>query len=224
MTLLSFFKNNPKLLTRLAASFAITLIMAAVFAVLARDVHQGDTLAFDQSVLRSINEHSSDGLNAFFLIVTEFGGVTAVTIVSIVLFCYLLYKNKRYGALLVAAGVGGAAAINYLAKITFERTRPDLWQQLITETTYSFPSGHSAGSSALAVCVVALLWRTKWRIPAVCIASVYIIVIGFSRMYLGVHYMTDVIAGWIVGITWVLIVASLIYARKNRRHSQKALI
>lgn len=224
MTLLSFFRNNPKLLARLALSFATALVMAVIFAVLARDVHQGETLAFDQSVLRSINSYSSNGLDTFFLIVTEFGGVIAVTIASIALFSYLLYKRKRYGALLVAAGVGGAALINYLAKVTFERARPDLWQQLITETSFSFPSGHSAGSSALAVCIIALLWRTKWRVPALIIAPLYIVLIGFSRMYLGVHYLTDVIAGWIVGITWVLVVASILYARSNRKRAAKALV
>ncbi|RYF27698.1 MAG: phosphatase PAP2 family protein, partial [Chloroflexi bacterium] len=103
--------------------------------------------------------------------------------------------------------------------MTFERARPDLWQQLITETSFSFPSGHSAGSSALAVCIIALLWRTKWRVPALIIAPLYIVLIGFSRMYLGVHYLTDVIAGWIVGITWVLVVASILYARSNRKRA-----
>ena len=224
MTLLSFFRNNPTLFKRIAISFAAALLLAAVFAVLATDVHKGDTLAFDQAVLRAINERSSDGLNTLFLIVTELGGVIAVTLLATAIFGYLVYRRKKYAAALIAVGVGGAALINYLAKITFERARPELWPQLITETTFSFPSGHAAGSSALAVCIIVLLWRTKWRIPALVIAPLYIALIGFSRMYLGVHYLTDVVAGWIVGITWVLVVASIFYARTNRKRPEKTLV
>lgn len=212
-----FLQNNRRLLTRIGLSFGLFLIAAGLFGFVSTNVHQGDTLAFDQSVLRSINEYSNGFLNTFFLIVTEFGGVAAVTVTSFLLFGYLLYKKNKYGALLLAVGVGGASLINYIAKVTFERARPELWSQLITETTYSFPSGHAAGSSALAICIVALLWRTKWRIPAMIAAIVYIPLIGFSRMYLGVHYLTDVLAGWILSIAWVTIVISLVYVRRSRR-------
>lgn len=221
MTDTSFFQNNKRLVTRLILSFILFLGAAGLFGLVSTNVHQGDTLAFDQSFLRSINSYSSPFLDSFFLIFTELGGVVAVTITSLTLFSYFVYKKQRYNALLLGVGVGGAALINYIAKITFERARPELWSQLITETTYSFPSGHAAGSSALAICIVALLWRTKWRIPAMVIAPLYIVLIGLSRMYLGVHYLTDVIAGWILSVAWVTIVIALIYARRSR-HKQPA--
>jgi undecaprenyl-diphosphatase len=192
-------------------------MLAALFGYVAQNVHTGATLAFDQQFLRSINEQSTKGLDTFFLIATEFGGVIFVSVVSALSLAYLLYRRRRYDALLLAVGVGGAALLNYTAKLTFVRERPDLWNQLIQETTYSFPSGHAAGSSALAVCIVALLWRTKCRIPALIIAPLYIVLIGFSRMYLGVHYLTDIVAGWIVGISWTLIIISIIYYRRKKR-------
>ena len=219
MTTPSFFQNNKRLVVRLASSFIVFILFAATFGLVAENVHEGDTLTFDQSVLRSINEQSTPAFDTFFLVATEFGGVAFVVIVSAILLGWLLYKRRRYDALLLAAGVGGAALLNYCAKITFVRERPDLWSQLIEETTYSFPSGHAAGSSALAVVIVALLWRTKWRVPALIIAPLYIVLIGFSRMYLGVHYLTDIIAGWIVGISWVLLVVTLIYYRRARHAS-----
>ena len=221
MNLTSFLQSNKRLLLRLGISLVIFLAAASLFGAIADEVHEGDTTLFDQSVLRTINDTSTPALNQFFLIVTEFGGVAFVTIVSTVLFCYLLYKKQRYNALLLGAGVGGAALINYLAKITFVRERPDLWEQLITETTYSFPSGHAAGSAALAICVAALLWRTKWQVPALIVAPIYIVLIGFSRMYLGVHYLTDIFAGWILSIAWVTLVIALIYTRKSRREIRK---
>lgn len=217
MTDISFLQNNKRLVTRLTLAFVLFLAAAGLFGFVATNVHQGDTLAFDQSLLQSINTASSPFLDRFFLIVTEFGGVAGVTIISTALFCFLVYANRRYGALLLAVGVGGSALINYIAKITFERARPELWSQLITETTYSFPSGHAAGSSALAICIVALLWRTKWRVPALIIAPLYVVLIGFSRLYLGVHYLTDVAAGWILSIAWVTIVIALVFARRSRR-------
>ncbi|RYX78969.1 phosphatase PAP2 family protein [bacterium] len=221
MTDVSFFQNNKRLILRLILSFLLFLVAAGLFGFVSTNVHQGDTLTFDQSFLRSINSYSSPFLDSFFLIFTELGGVIAVTITSLALFSYFMYKKQRYNALLLGVGVGGAALVNYIAKITFERARPELWHQLITETTYSFPSGHAAGSSALAICIVALLWRTKWRLPALIIAPIYIILIGVSRMYLGVHYLTDVLAGWILSIAWVTLVTSLVYARRSRRR-QKA--
>ncbi len=202
---------------RLGISFLLFIVVASIFGFVAKNVHEGDTLLFDQSVLRAINEQSSRGLDTFFLIATEFGGVAFVSIGSLVLFGFLLYKKRRYDALLLGAAVGGASLLNYIAKITFVRERPDLWNQLIHETTYSFPSGHAAGSSALAIAVVAILWRTKWRIPALIVAPLYIALIGFSRLYLGVHYLTDVVAGWFVSIGWVTLVIVLIYARRSRR-------
>lgn len=216
MTITSFLQNNRRLITRLTSSLALFVVAAGIFGYVAKNVHEGDTLAFDQSVLRAINEHSTKTLDTFFLIATEFGGVAFVAIVSALLFGFLLYKKRRYDALLLGAAVGGASLLNYIAKITFVRERPDLWSQLIRETTYSFPSGHAAGSSALAIAIAALLWRTKWRVPALIIAPLYIVLIGFSRLYLGVHYLTDVVAGWFVSIGWVTLVIILIYARRSR--------
>lgn len=217
MTVPSFLQNNRRLFARLSTSLGLFVVAAAIFGYIAQDVHEGDTLAFDQAVLRTINEQSARGLDIFFLILTEFGGVVFVSIASAILFGLFLYKKRRYDALLLAMGVGGAALLNYCAKLTFVRERPDLWNQLLHETTYSFPSGHAAGSSAFAVVIVALLWRTKWRNPALIIAPIYIALIGFSRMYLGVHYLTDIVAGWIVGISWALLVVALVYYRRARR-------
>lgn len=201
---------------RLVAFLIIFLAAASLFGALAEEVDEGDTAMFDQTTLHSINNIATPALDQLFLIVTQFGGVAFVSVVSILLLCYFLYKRRHHEALLVSAGVGGAVLINYTAKLTFVRERPDLWEQLITETTYSFPSGHAAGSAALALCVVAILWQTRWRVSALMLAPVYILLVGFSRMYLGVHYLTDIIAGWTLSIAWVSLVITLIYAHRSR--------
>ncbi len=202
---------------QLSMAFLAFGMVSLLFGMLAQNVHSGNTLMFDQAVLRSINENVSDGFDSFFLIATEFGGVWVVTIVSIILLILFIKKQWYYRALLVAAGVGGVSLLNYCVKVTFERARPDLWTRLITETTYSFPSGHAAGSSALAICVVVLLWRTRWRTYALVIAPLYIVLIGFSRLYLGVHYLTDVIAGWMLSFLWLSVVVSLMYVIRAKK-------
>lgn len=219
MTDLSFLKHNRHLLIRLGASLLLFMGLAVIFGWLATDVHEGETLAFDQSFLREINSHSNSFLNSFFLVVTEAGGPVVMSVLTIALFAYSVYKKYRYNALLIAAGFGGATILNYIVKITVERARPELWTRLINETTYSFPSGHAASSSALAICIVAILWRTKWRIPALIIAPIIVGLIGFSRMYLGVHYLTDVVAGWMLSIAWLTLVIVVLYTRRSQKRA-----
>ncbi|MDF2461379.1 MAG: acid phosphatase, partial [Candidatus Saccharibacteria bacterium] len=106
----------------------------------------------------------------------------------------------------VVLSVAGAALLNLLLKASFQRDRPDLWESIVTETSYSFPSGHAMASSALAFSVMLVLWETKWRWLAVAVGTIYFVLVGVSRMYLGVHFPSDVVAGWCVSLAWVGIV------------------
>ena len=101
-------------------------------------------------------------------------------------------------------GVGGAVVINFILKMIFERSRPDLWQRLVVETSYSFPSGHALASSAIALVIIIICYKTKWFIPAIIIGTVYAVVIAYSRLYLGVHYPSDIIGGWLISAAWVI--------------------
>jgi undecaprenyl-diphosphatase len=129
----------------------------------------------------------------------------------------LWLKRRRYAALALAAGVGGAAAMNLVLKYLFERTRPDLWTRLVHETSFSFPSGHAMASSALAFSLIVIFWRTRWRWWIIAAGVLYMVTIGFTRLYLGVHYPTDIIGGWVVSMGWVAIVAAVISEYINRR-------
>ncbi|MDN5274969.1 MAG: phosphoesterase, PA-phosphatase-like protein [Candidatus Saccharibacteria bacterium] len=194
------------------------LVALIGFAMLADGVHEGETLKADESILRSIHAHASPALDHFFPMYTEIGGVTVVAIVTMMIVGYLWFTARRYKALLLFFAVGGAAFANYTVKFIFERARPDLWTHLVDETSFSFPSGHAMGSSAFAFGIVAILWNTKWRIPAIVVASLYVISVGFSRLYLGVHYPTDILAGWLLSLVWVAFIASVIYIRMHRKN------
>jgi len=198
----------------LVTVFSMALFLLAALAVL---VTTGSTSATDSSILLWIYEHSTSQLDAFFLFVTNLGGVVAITTASLLLLAYLVFKKRYYKAALLVAGVGGVAAINFLLKIIFERPRPDLWEWLITETQFSFPSGHASASSALALCIVVMLWNTKWRVASIIIAALYIVVIGVSRLYLGVHFPTDILGGWLVSTAVVSLVTLVLYRYTQKR-------
>lgn len=158
----------------------------------------------DARILLRINEWSSPWLDQVMLLVTNLGGYLFVLFATFIITAFLIRTRRWHRAILVTVGVGGAAAITSILKLIFARDRPELWQVLEYESTYSFPSGHATLSFALAMCIVLLLWRTKWRWHIAGVALIYIVVIGFSRLYLGVHYPTDILAGWVVAGTWVI--------------------
>jgi membrane-associated phospholipid phosphatase len=158
----------------------------------------------DARILLRINEWSSPWLDQLMLFVTNLGGYLFVLFATFIITAFLIRTKRWHRAILVTVGVGGAAAITSILKLIFARDRPELWQVLEYESTYSFPSGHATLSFALALCIVLLLWHTKWRWYIASVALTYIAIIGFSRLYLGVHYPTDILAGWIVAGIWVV--------------------
>ena len=95
-----------------------------------------------------------------------------------------------------AFATGGSALLNLAAKQAFARDRPSLWESIAPEHNYSFPSGHAMGSMTLAVALVLLAWNTRWRWPVVAAMAVFVPMVGLSRVYLGVHYPSDILAGW----------------------------
>ena len=90
------------------------------------------------------------------------------------------------------------------------RMRPDLWLSITPETTYSFPSGHAMASATLAMAIIMLCWPTRARWWVTIVAIVLAVLVGVSRIYLGVHYPSDILTGWIASIAWVVGIHELI--------------
>ena len=188
-----------------------------MFIILAILVTNCITTAFDESALLWINQHANDTFNSLFVALTQLGGIYLVAGVSLAMVVYFLLKKRYYKALFVVVSIGGVALVNVLLKTLFDRSRPDLWQHLVTETSFSFPSGHSSASAALAFTVIVLLWNTKWRTVSLSIGALYVVTIGFSRMYIGVHFPSDILGGWLLAAGWVTLMAGNLYSYKNRR-------
>lgn len=193
---------------------SIAALSAMLFAWLVVLVQSGSTMSWDRAVLQSIHAWSAPVADWFFVIITDFGAGVAVVTAGLVA---IMFARKGWWrrAITVAASVGGAAFINLLLKLLFQRVRPDLWVSPIVETGFSFPSGHAMISSALLLSLMVVAWSTRWRWLAIIGGGVTIILIGLSRLYLGVHYPTDIMAGWCVGVAWVALVTLIVWWRRS---------
>lgn len=199
---------------KLSVFFLIYLLPVLLFVAIAEEVRENETLGFDVAILESVHSLATPARDAAVRALTDLGYTWWVGGMTVILLIVLLYMKKRYQALVVAFGVGGSVVINLLLKALFQRDRPQLWERLVVENSHSFPSGHAMASASLAVVIIVLLWPTKWRWLALAGGAVYMLLIAFTRLYLGVHYPTDIIAGWAVTTAWVLIVAAVLRPRQ----------
>lgn len=199
---------------RIAIAFLLVVIPVLIFTELAEGVRQQETLVFDEALLLAINGHQTSLLDSASVVVTQFGGVLGVSLLVLFFAVVLWARDSRAKAVFLIMSVGGAGLLNALLKAIFQRDRPELWQRLVTENSFSFPSGHAMASSALALSLIIIWWRTRYRWPVVVSALVYMLLIGFTRLYLGVHYPTDIVAGWIVSFMWVAAVTIAVYYRR----------
>ncbi|MFJ9369776.1 phosphatase PAP2 family protein [Nocardia sp. NPDC101769] len=141
------------------------------------------------------------------------GDTTSVAIYSI-LACVLLAWRKFWDqAVLVAVAAAGAGALVFFGKLLIARDRPPVIDHLVTETNHSYPSGHALGSTVVAGILVAVLLpvpaRRVTRILVIAVAALFAVAVGLSRLYLGVHWPTDVLAGWLIGAWWLSICLTL---------------
>jgi membrane-associated phospholipid phosphatase len=202
--------------TRLLALFACVLVPLFLFGELAENIRKNESFAFDEAILRFMQHRANATLDQLMLLASEIGSGPVVGIVDLVVWLLLLVRRRWFDALFWALATGGAALLNQLAKHGYERTRPDLWPSIAPETSFSFPSGHTMQSTALAVALLVLLWPTAARLPAVVGGVLFALLVGISRVYLGVHYPSDVLAGWAASIAWVAGLSFLFYRHAFR--------
>ncbi len=205
----------------LVAAFFIFWTPVIIFSKIAGEVIEKEPIGIDYTILHAIHDQATPLLDQAFIFITNLGSAETIIIVTLLIFAYLLYKRQRQNALILFASVSGAAVANLILKALFHRIRPSLWNLVITETGYSFPSGHAMLSSALILSIIFIIWKTRWRWPGLVAGVLLIGLIGLSRLYLGVHYPTDIIAGWSVSILWLLIVLVITKNLSIKLHNKK---
>ena len=170
----------------------------------------------EKDILLAIHSYANPLLDTIVPVVTAAAKPVFVAAFAVAIGLVYVYRRRWAWAALWLGGVAGAGAIAYALKHMLSRARPELWDRLTVETGYSLPSGHATASMAVALCAIVLLWHTKWRTLAVVLGSIYVVAIGLTRLYLGVHYPTDILAGWLLAAGWIAIVAAVIRRRQIR--------
>lgn len=201
--------------------FAGVLLPMWGFMELADEVHEAEAIPFDEPLLRHARSLSSAGLDQVFLFFSAIGYAWGVVPVDIALVVVLLALRRWREGLFAAVATGGSALLNLGTKRLFARDRPGLWESIAPETTYSFPSGHAMGSMTLALVLVLLAWPTRARAWVLAAMAVFVPMVGLSRIYLGVHYPSDILAGWAAASIWV--VGAWLLLREGRREQSPVL-
>ncbi len=187
--------------------FLILSILSVLCFTVVAFLIKGQRIArFDSSVISSIQGMERPWLTSVMKLFTFIGSTPVVIVISICcLFLFFKFLHHRIELILFVALVAGTAILNQLLKIIFHRDRPSL-HRLIQETGYSFPSGHSMEAFALYAVLAFLLWRhvptKRGRTTVILISIIMILLIGMSRIYLGVHYPSDVVGAYFASGFW----------------------
>jgi undecaprenyl-diphosphatase len=205
---------------RFELSVLILLLLGAAsawgFVAVADEVLEGEIHAWDERILLAMRSASdpADPLGPHWLEelmrdVTGFGGVAAVTGLTLLVAGFLLLDGRRALALLVVLAVASGVLVSSLLKLGFERPRPDLVPHGSYVSTSSFPSGHSMMAAIAYLTLGALLARAeaRKRLKVFVLAAAFLLTtaVGVSRVYLGVHWPSDVLAGWAAGSFWAAV-------------------
>lgn len=203
---------------RLALVFLGLLAPLWAFGEMADALHEGEAFVFDVPILQAVHSMASVSLDRVFVVVSALGYTWGVVPADALLVLALVLWRRMREGIFAATAIVGSLLLNVAAKHTFERVRPGLWRSVSpAETTYSFPSGHAMGSMTLAMVVVLLCWdvrtrtRWQWRWPVTIVAASFVLLVGLSRLYLGVHYPSDILAGWTAACAWVVGVYGLVF-------------
>ena len=208
----------------LGALLAVALLFG--LASLTEDVFTNETQQLDNRLELAVHAWNNPALDDFFNVLTTLGSAWGLLAVSVVVGVVLVLLRQGWAIGFLVLAEGGGWLLTELLKILFRRPRPQLWPHEHPLTTFSFPSGHSTVSLCVFGALVYIAWRllhsrALWAILALLLAAL-IAGIGLSRVYFGVHYPSDVLAGFLTGGIWLTtLISAYLYLRQTRHLHHK---
>lgn len=204
---------------RIIGGLALALMALAVFSWLAFEVREGETLRFDGLVRNGVHQHASPALTVVMKGFTVIGASVCVfLLLSTAVISFLAAGLKRQAMMMVVA-MAGSLVLEFSLKHVFHRARPQPWFNVPLPKSYSFPSGHALAAACLygmlALLVTARVRRRAMRIAIWIACTVMIAMIGLSRIYLGVHYPSDVVAGYMAACVWLVMLNAALQKFKS---------
>jgi undecaprenyl-diphosphatase len=214
---------------------ALVLVLGGIwgFVELAVLINQGETRGVDVALLLALRNPADLAqpigpawLPDVMRDITALGGVAVLSLLTASVIGYLLLLRQYRMAALVAVAIGGAVMLNMILKLGFDRPRPDLVPHAAQIYSTSFPSGHSMVAAATYLTLAAMVARVqptrRLKLYFLAVAILVMVLVGISRIYLGVHWPTDVLGGWTAGATWALICWSVAWWVVGRTDVRKS--
>jgi membrane protein DedA with SNARE-associated domain/membrane-associated phospholipid phosphatase len=200
----------------------------ALFTTIAEDVVAGTGfIILDHHLAQWLHAHATPRFTALMFVVTAFGSVPIVAGVSLLVAALLIWHRDWDRLLTLALSVPGGSLVNVVMKEAFQRPRPSLKEAFVHLTSYSFPSGHAMSSvllyGLLAIFAIQSFEKWDWRVSSALAGIVMIALIGFSRLYLGAHYLSDVLGGVLEGVAWLALCLTAVGTLRRTRelHREK---
>ena len=208
-------RKNTIWLTYTAGALILIGLSTAVFF--------GQSFPIDTTVLRGVRSLESPIMDRLMLGITRFGDPLFTVPLFFVLLALLWLKKHRLAAYVFALNCAGGAVFSTGLKLFFGKERPTLWTSAITEVSYSYPSGHALGSVVLYGFLAFLLGQRLPEYKGVIYfgAIALSLAIGFSRLYLGVHWPTDLVGGYIIGFLWTSSCTRLLKRLRQRQRQNR---
>lgn len=209
------------------SALLVLMIGVLAFIEIADDMSEADGQRFDQAVLAMMRPVADDPgrpwgpwwLHEAAADITSLGGISVLGLFALIAIGFLVMQRKRLSALLLIVGLVGGVVLSEGLKAVFERERPPLEYQTVETLNASFPSGHALLSTVFYLTLGVMLTRAfsqrRLKAYALGVGVTVALLVGATRIYLGAHWMTDVIAGWCVGAAWAMALWLVAYAAQR---------
>ncbi|RHW43436.1 PAP2 family protein [Neobacillus notoginsengisoli] len=210
---------------QLFIAFLLSFVSLLSFSFMAALVNKHKLIHFDQNIIQYVQGFESPKLTAMMKLFSLIGGTMAVMVISLlaIFILYIAFKHRSELVLFIAVMVGANFLFLSLKQV-FHRARPDL-HRLAEASNYSFPSGHATMAFALYGALTFLLWRhissQIGRVLLIILSAFMILTIGISRIYLGVHYPSDIMGGYFISAFWLTFAIGFYQRYKERQYKRK---